>query len=301
MHFDNYAHYLWQACLSTFSQLVILLGPGLALAFAMHLLAGFIAERACRLIGRNAFLLIFGWLGTIIHEGGHALFCLLFGHRITAIKWFDWSGSDGTLGYVRHSYDRNSLYQRSGNFFIGIGPILLGSVVLYYASRYLLGPELFASLKHNTDAALLASQHSFAALAKSVSHSCVTIFSAIFTAQNLTSWRFYVFLYLTFSVGSSITLSPARYQRGIKWLCRPGRAAAGFQCGYQLAGDRSGYCFQGAQQLMQRFLSGHGARHPYERNGCGCFVALWSHKTGKQELIPSRLTLRAAAGKAASL
>lgn len=209
MHFNHYAHYLWQAGLSTFSQLVILLGPGLALAFVMHLLAGFIVEKACRVMGRNAYLRIFGWLGTIIHEGGHALFCLLFGHRIIAIKWFDSSCADGSLGYVKHGYDRNSLYQGIGRFFIGIGPILLGTVLIYYASRYLMGPELFASLKHNADSALLASKHSFATLARSIGHSCLTIFSAVFTTNNLTNWKFYIFLYLTFSIGSSITLSPA--------------------------------------------------------------------------------------------
>jgi len=208
MHLNNLAHYLWQATLSTFSQLVMLLGPGLALAFVMHILADFIAAKACRIIGRNAFLLIFGWLGTIVHEGGHALFCLLFGHRITAIKWFALSGTDGCRGYVRHSYDRNSLYQRIGQFFIGIGPILLGTVVICSAASYLLEAELFATIRQNADSAIAASQHSFAALAKAIGHGCVTIFAAIFTGKNLTDWKFYTFLYLSFSVGSAITLSP---------------------------------------------------------------------------------------------
>jgi hypothetical protein len=209
MHYNNLANYLWHAAVSTFSQLVILLGPGLSLAFVMHLLAGFIADKSCTIIGRNAFLALFGWLGTIIHEGGHVVFCLLFGHRITAVKWFDFNCNDGSLGYVRHSYDRNSLYQRIGHFFIGIGPILLGTAAIYYASRYLLGPEFFASLRHGADSAMLISKHSFASLAKSVSHGFVTIYSEIFTGKNLTNWKFYFFLYLTFSVGSSIRLSPA--------------------------------------------------------------------------------------------
>jgi hypothetical protein len=208
MHIDDLTDYLWQACQSTFSQLVILLGPGLALAFVMHQLAGFIAEKACRIIGRNAFLLMFGWLGTIVHEGGHALFCLLFGHCITAMKWFTLSSTDGSLGYVRHSYDRNSLYQRIGRFFIGIGPIVLGTVVICCASRYLLGAELFATIRYNADAATLAAKHSVTALAQSIGQGCGTIFLAIFTWHNVTDWKFYVFLYLNFSVGSSITLSP---------------------------------------------------------------------------------------------
>ncbi len=65
-------------------------------------------------------------LGTPIHELGHALMCLLFGHRIVDIKLYSVDKSSGALGYVSHTYDSNSLYQRIGNFFIGIGPIFSG-------------------------------------------------------------------------------------------------------------------------------------------------------------------------------
>jgi hypothetical protein len=208
MHVAKISHYLWQAVQITLSQLVIILGPGLALALVMHLLADFIARKACLLIGRSAFLTLFGWLGTIVHEGGHVLFCVLFGHRITAIKWFDPGGADGTLGYVRHRYDPDSSFQRIGQFFIGIGPILLGTTVICCASRYLLGAEIFASLRHHADTSLLTAQFSFAALAQSIGHGLSALFPLIFSASNLTDWKFYLFLYLTFAVGSAISLSP---------------------------------------------------------------------------------------------
>ncbi len=64
-------------------------------------------------------------IGTPVHECGHALMCLLFGHKITAIKL--WSpGKDGTYGYVEHRYNRKNLWARLGNLFIGLGPIFSG-------------------------------------------------------------------------------------------------------------------------------------------------------------------------------
>lgn len=93
-------------------------------------------------IGANggAVCVATGLIGTPVHELSHALFCIVFGHKINEIKLFS-LGDDGTLGYVNHSYNPKNMYQRIGNFFIGVAPILGISAVILLLAKLLL-PDL---------------------------------------------------------------------------------------------------------------------------------------------------------------
>lgn len=86
----------------------------------------------------KAVCYITGAVGTPLHECAHALFCLIFGHKITKIKFFQINSADGTLGYVQHAYNSKNIYQKVGNFFIGIAPIVVISAVLYLLAHVLL-------------------------------------------------------------------------------------------------------------------------------------------------------------------
>jgi len=105
----------------------------------MHWSAQFLARQSSQLFGRRLQLYLFGLPGTIVHEGSHVIACLLFGHRVDRVKWFDPQAVDGALGSVEHSYNRDSAYQRVGTIVIGIAPLLAGAAVLLIAARLLLG------------------------------------------------------------------------------------------------------------------------------------------------------------------
>ena len=79
--------------------------------------------------GRKA-LLAFNFIGTVIHELSHAIMCLIFLHNITDIKFFS-TNTGVEVGYVKHNYNKNNIYQLLGNFFIGIAPLLSGIVIMY--------------------------------------------------------------------------------------------------------------------------------------------------------------------------
>jgi hypothetical protein len=188
--------------------MLILFGPLLILGFIISHLAKLVAIYANHIMGRILYLSLFGWLGTTIHELGHALFCLLFGHKITNLRLFYPDSDSQTLGSVSHTYYSDSLYQRSGNFFIGIGPIILGSLVIFSAAHLLLGANMLASFDKIT-----LERHSFNSWT-SLANLVIILFLAtvdgliqIFYWQNLVTWQFYLFLYITFAVGSSVSLS----------------------------------------------------------------------------------------------
>jgi hypothetical protein len=203
--------YAGSASVATAAQLALLLGPGLVLATLMHALSAFVERRAGRVLGAAAYVL-FGWLGTAVHEIGHALFCLLFGHRITGIKLFDFAPRDGTRGHVSHTFDPANPWQQVGNFFIGIAPILFGALVIVAAACWLLGAQAFAHMAEPLpQSGLLRSAGDALALARHVAGGAGAALAALADPHRLLDWRTWLFLYLAIAVGSSMSLSGADF------------------------------------------------------------------------------------------
>jgi hypothetical protein len=203
----NVAGYLVLVVVATAGQIIILLGPCLLLTFLMSMIAGAVQRLACRCMGVPVYLGLFGWLGTAVHELGHAVFHLLFGHRIVEIKLFDPDPRTGTLGYVKSLYKRHSPYQRIGIFFAGIGPILFGTLVIYVSYLFLVQPDIVYAQTVGGGAGFDTSRPQLEAFISGVSRSSLAILGSLFDPANLLNWKFYLFVYIAFAVGSSIQLS----------------------------------------------------------------------------------------------
>lgn len=199
--------YIMEAGFATLKQLLILLGPVLLLAFFMHFLALLNEKLSYKVFGRKAYLYLFAWLGTSVHELGHAFFALLFGHKITDIQLFSPKGEGGSLGYVSHSYNKRNLFQRIGNFFIGIGPILFGTLLLFVLLFFLFRFQWEQLNTITFTKSAFSNYDSFIVFCKQILIGFKLFLKQIFLSQHSQWWKIAVLIYILFSVGSSITLS----------------------------------------------------------------------------------------------
>jgi hypothetical protein len=154
-------------------------------------------------LGKHSFLrmcgaaahrveVVTGFIGTPIHELSHALFCILFGHKITELRLWSPQAENGNLGYVTHTYRRKNLWHQLGNFFIGIAPILGGGAVLCGLLWCLLpesAEQIFAANAFSLPDAI-------GEVPSEVLQQAWNVLTALFSVQNLVLWDFYFFLFL---------------------------------------------------------------------------------------------------------
>ena len=145
-------------------------------------------------------------IGTPVHELGHAIMCLIFGHRITEIRLWQPRSADGTLGYVNHTYNSKNVYHVIGNLFIGIGPIFSGLLVLGLC-LYFAFPASLASYTTNITGLLNTSATPFDMLGVGL---CIIPNMVVeFTSDAFPIWGRILLVIVMLSVSLHINLSPA--------------------------------------------------------------------------------------------
>ena len=201
----------------TVTFILIFMGPGLILAVLLHYIHKIFESNARPLLGRTLYLFLFGGLGTMIHEIGHALLCFPFGHKITEIELFNLNPNTGTLGYVNHLYNPNNIWALIGNFFISIGPLILGSIVVYFSAYFLISEVFFLSFENlNISFNHFTSLNAFNSLIIESINLLLEFSNFLFTIENLQNWKFWLFVYILMTVGGNMTLSTADIKGAFK-------------------------------------------------------------------------------------
>lgn len=162
-----------------------------------------------KLLGKQArgVCIATGLIGTPIHEAGHALFCLIFGHKINEVKFYEPKGD--TLGYVTHSYNKKNIYHVIGNFFIAIGPIILGTAVEMLL-MYLLCKDSFKEF-YNTYIASTSQNIGFGSFVDMT----IGFLRIFFSLENIKNIKWWIFLIVSLLICLHINLSQEDIKGGI--------------------------------------------------------------------------------------
>ena len=196
------ATFLYETFASFFSLFGTLIIAGIILYFFARLTRNIFVKT----IGQKFDIFFTGWLGVPVHELGHAFFCLVFFHKITEIKLFAPNTKDGTLGYVIHSYNKKNPLQIAGNFFIGIGPILFGSLVLFSLLWFFLPDKsAFQAISSHPTFDFLSGN--FMNQVSQILQTCKAVFLSVVGNDNFRKPMFWLFLYLSLCIVSHMQLS----------------------------------------------------------------------------------------------
>jgi hypothetical protein len=204
---DQATGYLILAGQNSLNQLILFFGPTLVLAFIINYLSLLNNRLINQIFGTQGYLVLFGWLGVPVHETGHALFALLFGHKIKEVKLFKPDPKTGTLGYVLHEYNPRSLFHQVGNFFIGIGPILLGTLILIALSWFFFRINIVELPSFRFSVSKLGSAEMIQSGFSVISEGFRTYFKLIINNENSSWWKIALFAYALLAIGSAIKLS----------------------------------------------------------------------------------------------
>ena len=206
-HLNQIIGYLINVIQLSFNQLLIIFGPLLVLVLILNFSAILTARLSLRFWGRNIFLYGFGWLGCSVHELSHAFFALIFGHKIKEMVLFEPNSKGESLGHVSHTFNKNSIYQKIGNFFIGIGPLLAGGLVLLLINLILYRINISEFSKFRISAETLFNFQIFKQIAISTWSGLIVYKNLVTFGNSEVWWKSALLIYVLYSIGSSMTLS----------------------------------------------------------------------------------------------
>ncbi|MBE7127036.1 hypothetical protein [Bacillus mycoides] len=200
----EFVNSIFQTLLTSVIQLFSLIGVIIVIGFILGYLESLTRTYWSRAFGRKGFLLT-AWIGVPVHELGHAIMCLVFRHKIVATQFFPTDTSQGALGYVQHQYNQKSIYQRIGNFFIGIGPIISGITALILLMRYFV-PASYSLFNTNLETTVASTSINLDMI-QNMFLSTFFLLKSLFTMSNLLTPSFWLFLFIAICISAHIALS----------------------------------------------------------------------------------------------
>lgn len=206
---DRMLSLFFSSLMLTLQVFLELFGGIFIMGILLYFFARFTRNLFAQTFGQRTEVVLTAWIGTPVHEFGHAFFCLLFGHKIKKIKLFTPGAKDGSQGLVVHTYNSRNLYHRVGNFFIGTGPLISGSAAVFLLVWCLLpsSRSVFDHI-HPEKFELVFDSGFFLVFIEKLWQQTLSLIPVIFSATNYSQWQFWLFMYLSLAVSAHMELSP---------------------------------------------------------------------------------------------
>lgn len=166
------------------------------------------------------FIVFTGFIGTVVHELSHMLMAFIFNHKIVKVELFRpfKYKENGVLGYVKHTYNPSSLYQQIGNFFIGIAPMIFGTLFIWIL-LILFSNDTYQVLTNNIHIDLYIKYLESTDYLKVFSlliNDTLLILKSMFSLKYLADFKHLIMLFFIYSISTHMSLSLADLKGSFK-------------------------------------------------------------------------------------
>lgn len=163
-----------------------------------------------------------GFIGTVVHEVSHMIMALIFNHKIVKVELFRPRKykEDGILGFVKSTYNPNSIYQQVGNFFIGIAPMIFGTLTIWLLF-IIFSNNIYTMFLNYMNIGLYTNylqSSNYSGFFDLLVHDVFLLLKTIFSFDYIFNVNHLIMLFLIYSISTHMTLSLADLKGSFKGL-----------------------------------------------------------------------------------
>lgn len=207
--------------IDSFANLASILGIFVIFGFIFNVIENKNNQLIQRSLGEK-FIIFTGFIGTVVHEVSHLIMALIFNHKIVKIELFRPRKykEDGILGFVRSTYNPNSIYQQVGNFFIGIAPMIFGTLTIWLLF-IIFSNNIYTMFLNYMDIGLYTNylqSSNYSGFFNLLVHDVFLLLKTIFFFDYIFNVNHLIMLFLIYSISTHMTLSLADLKGSFKGL-----------------------------------------------------------------------------------
>ena len=207
--------------IDSFANLASILGIFVIFGFIFNVIENKNNQLIQRSLGEK-FIIFTGFIGTVVHEVSHLIMALIFNHKIVKVELFRPRKykEDGILGFVKSTYNPNSIYQQVGNFFIGIAPMIFGTLTIWLLF-IIFSNNIYTMFLNYMNIGLYTNylqSSNYSGFFNLLVHDVFLLLKTIFSFDYIFNVNHLIMLFLIYSISTHMTLSLADLKGSFKGL-----------------------------------------------------------------------------------